>query len=130
MHIVPANSPYADMFTRPGLEQSWEFLTQLVFKGKTDFDTMWWGHLMQYAYVYNGIMYIYILKLRAIKRERKMTRFPSAPKKENTFKKSNGNLSSKRQNILKSAPIPLTLIFYVLFAGVFSSNLWGISCNI
>lgn len=36
---------------------------------------------MQYAYVYNAIMYIYILKLRAIKRK-KMTRFPAASKKK------------------------------------------------
>lgn len=39
-----------------------------------------------------------------------------------------GNLSSKKQNISQSVFIlpPLTLIFHVLFAGVFCSNLWGI----
>lgn len=41
-----------------------------------------------------------------------MTRFPTASKKKKYIKKkSNGNLSSKRQNILKSASMHLTLIF-------------------
>lgn len=78
---------YTEILARSDLEQSWEFLTQLVFKGKIDFDTMWGAHLMQHAYVDDTIMYIYIFKLRAIKRERKMACFPAAPKKENTLKK-------------------------------------------
>lgn len=39
-----------------------------------------------------------------------MTRFPAASKKK-YIKKSNGNLSSKWQNILKSVSTHLTLIF-------------------
>lgn len=54
------------------------------------------------GYVYTVAMYIYILNLRAIKRERKWQIILTATKKEKYIKKKkqNGNLCSKKENIL------------------------------